>query len=152
MTKLIFIIISFSFFTAYLIYTIVRRNVQRSISETYYHIRKPLIFTASIAFSSFPLAFVLPDPLMFVAAGLICFVAAAPAFKDHRIEKIAHYVGAFGGYGLATFDLALQGLGGFVLLAAGLCVAIWGAVKNYVFWIEVLAYYFILTCLTCLSV
>lgn len=163
-------ILSFLIFVVYLIFVLrYIGHVPKSLSETYYYLGNPnypqdhewkmqyrlkaSIFTAmmwSIAFLLLPTMLdVTPEGwkfLAFLALAGICFVGAAPEFKDEFVGRV-HVIGAYSAaiFGIlwatvvigAAGRIAL-GVSVFVVLAAALMTD--SLKSSRTFWLELVAF------------
>lgn len=135
--------ISILIFTIYLIGIILTYGVLPSISDSYYQLPSNLKLLFSFSLIGFALPIVLYDNkvLNFVAGGLICFVAVSPEFKL-VYESDIHYICALGGVISGMLSLWLnyklwKNVVGFILIS----VIFYLTLQNYIWWIEVLAFY-----------
>lgn len=144
-------IIMLTVFVGYVSFIIGKYGILPSISESYYWLPKKLNFL----FTLFCWGFALPamivgldltdNFLMFFAGGGIMFVGAAAAFKETMTKKV-HFIGAVIGITAAQLSTAFDFhmyyvnvifivLALTILFGKGL-----GRIKNYVWWIELLAF------------
>jgi hypothetical protein len=142
-------------FVSYVSFIICKYGILSSISESYYRLPKNLKFL----FTLFCWGFALPATiiglnltdnfLMFFAGAGIMFVGAAAAFKEQFTKKV-HFTGAAIGITAAqlstAFDFHMYYVNVIFFTIAltillGKCL---GRIKNYVWWIELVA--FILMC------
>lgn len=122
-------------------------GIQKSISESYYRLpdKYKFIFTLSLWGFAMPVLIIGNSLLMFAAASAICFVGAAAAFKDLKITKQVHMVGAYGGILLGMVSIIIDyNLWELVLIASMLSLFTRFFIKNYIWWIEVIAFFTIL--------
>lgn len=143
--------ISFVVFLVYFLWVYFNYGIQSSISNSFYIVwkqhpdnpNKRWWFTAALWGFSFPLAVIGVEahPLFFLAAALIIFVGAAPAFKSTRTQNLVHMVGAIGGISAAIVAFALLGQ----ILTVGIIgipiIAVSSIqVKNTTWWVETIAF------------
>jgi hypothetical protein len=143
--------ISLVIFQLYFVWIYSTFGIQSSISNSFYVIWKkrphePNLrwwFTGALWGFAFPLAIIGVEihPLFWLAAVLIMFVGAAPAFKSTRIQNTVHMVGAIGGIGAAMIAFFLLGQ----YLIFGLTVGAMALVgikrfPNTTWWVETIAF------------
>jgi len=138
-------------FISYMAFIISRYGILASISDSYYRLPKNLSFLFTLFCWGFaiPLTIIglqLTDNfLMFFAGSGIVFVGAAAAFKETMTEKV-HYVGAAIGISFAqlstAFDFHMYYVNIFFLVSILIILLgkILGKIKNYVWWIELVAF------------
>lgn len=141
--KIIFMLYSLIVFISYIEFTIKQGLIADSVSATYYNLKRKWIFSFFIVSSAFPLVYIVQSWKMFIAGGLICLVAAAPAFRNTKREEIAHMIGASGGFALGILDITLMGY--WYITIAGTIVArlVQKYAKYKVYWVEVVGYFII---------
>jgi hypothetical protein len=138
-------------FAGYVSFIIGKYGILPSISESYYRLPKNLTFL----FTLFCWGFALPAAivgldltdnfLMFFAGGGIMFVGAAAAFKEQFTKRV-HFIGAAIGITAAqlstAFDFHMYYINViFVVLALTILLGKYlGKIKNYVWWIEMVAF------------
>ena len=145
---LIFVVLSF---VGYISFIINRYGVLPSISESYYKMKNDNLFggglfTLFIWSLSFPLIIVGNTSLMFFAGAFLAFVGAATAFKDLKMTRRVHNIGAIGGIGFGflsmIIDFKLNEITYFMLLASLILYLL--KIKNLIWWVEVLAFVLII--------
>lgn len=132
-------------FISYLSYVIYKFGILNAISASYYELKKlsKSLFTLFIWSISFPITIVgvSETPLMFFAGAFLSFVGAAPHYKQELEGKI-HYVGALAGisFGFLALLIVFQQfmLSGIFLVFS--LYALLTKMKNYFWWIEILAF------------
>ena len=141
--KRILLLTSFTIFTLYIIGVMLIYGVLPSISDSYYQLlgNLKLLFSFSLIGFAFPIVLYDNKVLNFVAGGLICFVAVSPEFKL-VYESDIHYICALGGVISGMLSLWLnyklwKNVIGFILIS----VIFYLTLQNYIWWIEVLAFY-----------
>ncbi len=145
MKDLILLLISAIIFISYLIYILVNFGVQKSISMSYYKLTKKykLIFLGFVWGFALPLGILISGQynILLLSIGLIMIVGITPNIVEYEAVNTVHLFGAFGGILTAMSSLWIEFDLPFVVLAA-LFVAgvIFKSVKNYIWWIEVLAF------------
>lgn len=145
---LIFVVLSF---VGYISFIVNRYGVLPSISESYYKMKDDKLFGGSlftlfIWSLSLPLIIIGNTPLMFFAGAFLSFVGAASAFKDLKMTKRVHNIGAIGGIGFGflsmIIDFQLFELTYFmVVLSLSLFLL---KIKNLIWWVEILAFVLII--------
>lgn len=142
-------------FVGYLSFIIGKYGILPSISESYYRLPKSINFLFTLFCWGFALPAVIigvdltDNFLMFLAGSGIMFVGAAAAFKE-TLTKNVHMIGAAVGIICAqlstAFDFHMYYVNViFVVLSLAILLGKYlGKIKNYVWWIEILA--FILLC------
>lgn len=145
---LIFVVLSF---IGYLSFIVNRYGVLPSISDSYYEMKNDNLFggglfTLFIWSLSFPLIIVGNTSLMFFAGAFLAFVGAATAFKDLKMTRRVHTIGAVGGIGFGflsmVLDFQLNEITYFMLLASLILYLL--KIKNLIWWVEVLAFVLII--------
>ena len=148
--ELIFLTFSVACFVAFVLQIVFRFDVQKSISDSYYRFKEygqEKVFAIGIAAFSFPMFFVGGSVFMPLAAGLIGFVGAAASFNDRLQTKIVHYVGAVLGITFGLIDVIICYEYWIpVLIATILALLIKFLTKNWLWWIEILFYFTIISC------
>lgn len=145
---LIFVVL---FFVGYISFIVNRYGVLPSISGSYYKMKDDKLFGGSlftlfIWSLSLPLIIIGDTPLMFFAGAFLSFVGAASAFKDLKMTKRVHNIGAIGGIGFGflsmIIDFQLFELTYFmVVLSLSLFLL---KTKNLIWWVEILAFVLII--------
>ncbi len=145
---LIFVVLSF---VGYISFIVNKYGVLPSISESYYKMKDDKLFggglfTLFIWSLSLPLIIIGDTPLMFFAGAFLSFVGAASAFKDLKMTKRVHTIGAVGGIGFGflsmIIDFQLFELTYFmVVLSLSLFLL---KTKNLIWWVEILAFVLII--------
>jgi len=156
---------SLAIFLAYIGFIWVTYGIQPSISESYYDLpgKQKYIFTLVIWAFAIPVMIVGDNIWFFLAGSLICFVGAAPAFRDedegnmrmiwnapkNKLEPMPdrsteywiHMIGAYGGTILGIAGL-LIGYHQYatVLVALLAAVIIYWKASNKIWWLEILAF------------
>jgi hypothetical protein len=143
------ILAQFLFFTYYVIYIWSRYGVQPSISDSWYTVDKgkkwmfPLLFCFVVGFLNVFHADL--HPLFFFSGAGLCFTGVAAAFKDEKMTKNVHYIGATAAVGFSMIGLYLSHVQWPIALEAALIFSInLHEIKNKLWWIEVTSFYFIL--------
>jgi hypothetical protein len=133
----------------YIIVIYKKYGKMKTISDSYYKLKEKnkWLFTIIWWAFSIPLIIVGETPLIFLAGTGICFVGAAPAFKEELEEKV-HIVGAITGIisGVASlwFDFGLWYLSiGLFLLS--LILFLNKKLYNPTWWIEFFSFCTIIT-------
>ena len=149
--QIVCFVLSFVVFAIYYAWIYLRYGIQSSISNSFYTIWKanphrPNLrwwFTAALWGFSFPLAVVGVEvhPLFFLAAALIMFVGAAPAFKSTRTQNLVHMIGAVGGIGGAMIAFLILGQYWIFGISVG-AMAFVGLNRyaNTTWWVETVAF------------
>jgi len=145
-------ILSLTVFGVYFMFIYWRYGIQSSISTSYYaiwkrnkddHPNRRWLFTAALWGFAFPIAVVGVEqhPLFFLAAALIMFTGAAPAFKSSKLQNTVHMVGAIGGILTAIVAFSLLGQWWLVGLI-GIPIIIVSAIRveNTTWWVETIAF------------
>lgn len=133
-------------FISYLTFIIYKFGFLSAISASYYELRdlSRSLFTFFIWSVALPLMIVgvSETPFMFFAGAFLSFVGAAPQYKDGGMEERVHNTGAIGGIGFGFLSMLM------VFEHYWLCGVLLGFVilsyltkfKNYIWWIEILAF------------
>lgn len=141
MYRYIFMLYSINIFFCYIEYTQKNSLMAKSISATYYNLKRKWIFSFAIASAAFPLVFIIQSWMMFVAGGLICGVVAAPAFRERKIEENVHMFCAGIGFALGILTIILLGYWEVAIMGAVICLLIRKFATNKTYWIEVVGYF-----------
>lgn len=145
---LIFVVLSF---VGYISFIVNKYGVLPSISESYYKMKGDKLFggglfTLFIWSLSLPLIIIGDTPLMFFAGAFLSFVGAASAFKDLKMTKRVHTIGAVGGIGFGflsmILDFQLNEITFFMLLGSLILYLL--KIKNLIWWVEILAFVLII--------
>lgn len=139
---LLFVTIVYILYISFIVY---KYGVLPSISDSYYMMKDNIIggslFTFFIWSISLPLIVVSNTPLMFFAGAFLAFVGASPAFKDLKMTKRVHTIGAVGGilFGFLSLmiDFKLNELTYFAIVISLICYLL--EIKNIIWWVENLA-------------
>ncbi len=130
-------------FTSYILYVIIGWGVQKSISESWYVVKQEYLFTwMCMLIGVLHFAHIPQHPLFFLSGSALAFVGVASEFKDKGMTKIVHYAGA--GIAIASSILALFSLGiWWILVLNVISMATFSLFKpkNYVWWLEIIAFY-----------
>ena len=140
-------IIMLTAFTTYILFVVKKYGIQESVSNSYYKLpeNKRWIFTIALWMFAFP-AIVLGvehSGLAFLAGAGICFVGAAPAFKED-MEGTVHVVGALTGVIGGLLFMLVTGLWYVALITLalmGVVLLIPALKKNKTWWLELVAFY-----------
>ena len=142
--------ISTGIFVAYVIFVMIKFGIQKSISESYYRFPNSMRFIFTLALWGFAIPIIMlggisESVLLFLAGGFIVLVGAAPAFKGLLMEYKAHMLGAYTGILLGLTSLIVD-FGSWEIVAIAVVLAILLKIfsKNYIWWIEILAFFTIL--------
>lgn len=158
----ILILIAIGLFTGYLglIYVLFKRLP--SVSQSYYEFRDNPEFVAKHGdkftwlFSAVMIAFAVlimvaglektsGNPLqflVFLSTSAICFVGAAPQFKQsltHGVHYGGAVIGMLCGALMVLFTLSLTPI--FILMLLGVAIIGWAGIKNRLYWLELLVFY-----------
>ena len=148
--KFLLLTSTYFFFTAYVAAIWIKFGVLPSISESYYRLKKlqKSFFTLAMFGTGLPITIYAEGGLMFFAGAGICFVGAAPAFREDMTGRV-HVIGAVGGIVLGLLSLWLDySLWIPQVVFAGLTFFLtFFRVRNHTWWIEILAYMCIVGCL-----
>ena len=141
-------IIMLTVFTAYIGFILIKYGIQQSVSNSWYKLPENLRWLFTIALWGFAIpAIVLGvehSGLAFLAGSGICFVGAAPAFKDKGMEAIVHISGALAGVIGGILFMVFTGLWWVALITLALmAVATFCQpfIKNKTWWNELIAFY-----------
>ena len=145
MKELILLSVSAIIFISYLTYILVNHCVQKSISMSYYKLPKKykLVFLGFVWGFALPLGILINGQynILLLAVVLIMIVGITPNIVEYEAVNTVHLFGAFGGILTAMSSLWLEFDLPFVVLAAFFVAGvIFKSVKNYIWWIEVLAF------------
>ena len=152
------LIFSITIITVYIIIIYTLFGQLPSISQSYYEFGKKFkkwghyLFSITLILYAFPLMLeglnlAQNSPfqfLMFLAPAGILFTASAPQFKESLTDKV-HYIGAVTGItlGLLATALIFKLILAFIAITSILFIITLLPIKNKLFWIEVIAIYFI---------
>lgn len=145
---LILVVLSF---VGYISFIVNRYGVLPSISESYYKMKDDNLFggglfTLFIWSLSLPLIIIGSTSLMFFAGAFLAFVGAATAFKDLKMTRRVHNIGAIGGIGFGflsmIIDFQLFELTYFMVVLSLTLFLL--KTKNLIWWIEILAFILII--------
>ena len=145
---LLFIVLSF---VGYISFIVNRYGVLPSISDSYYKMKDDnlmggSLFTFFIWSLSFPLIIVGNTSLMFFAGAFLGFVGVATAFKDLKMTRRVHNIGAIGGIGFGFLSMIID----FQLFELSFFMVVFSLslfllkTKNLIWWIEILAFILII--------
>lgn len=141
-TKLTLLIIANSIMSIYLIFCYRKYGITQSISLTSKELGKhSFMFTLTMWSYALLTVIVADKPLMFFSGAGICFVGATPYFfKDEKIEKTVHMIGAISGVCFATLSVWLDyGRGDLSLIFAGLTIFLFIIIRmKSIYWVELL--------------
>lgn len=141
--ELYLLVFSLIVFVVYNSLFILNYGIPESISATYYKLkgRKQVIFTLALWGFSIPVAIAAETGLLFFAGAFISFVGASPSFKNKGLERKVHFIGAYTGTILGFLSLFIDyNLLVVPLIGIFIISNLFGRVKNYIFWVEVVAY------------
>jgi hypothetical protein len=132
-------------FTFYIVYVGGRYGIQKSISDSWYHMNENWAFTIIMCYGVGILQCLHASEhfLFFISGTALCFVGAAASFKDWKLTKIVHYVGAVSAIITAIVALWLIGVIWPVFLVLAVIIVTWRA-KNRIWWVEVGTFYIII--------
>ena len=147
-TKAVFLLISFLSITAYLALVVLKHGITPSISDSYYKLKQPWLFSIALwvmVIAMFPVA-VESSGLFFFAGAAIGFVGAAPNFKEGgRMEYRVHAYGSISGVSLIYlaigFGLDLWWVSLPMMVLVALVYSEKVKLNNYIWWIEVVTIY-----------
>lgn len=145
-----YLLISFIIFTLYVGLVTLKFGVLKSVSDSYYSIKRKYLFTLALWGFALPAIIAanlngvtLPGVLMFLAGSGICFVGAAPEFRL-KLDGDVHVIAAVSGVVLGMASIWLFGYWYISVLFAVASLVIRFTLKNYTWYIEVLAFYLIM--------
>jgi hypothetical protein len=151
MTNLLLLLLSFIIFVGYLIYVYNTVGILKSVSDSYYKVKQPILFILTMMLFPIPMMIVGSTPLMFFSGAFICFVGAAPGITRLEMEERVHVIGATGGIILGTasiwIDLHLWYFAIANALFAIYCSSKFNKIKNHTWWVEIVAFLFMFTTL-----
>jgi hypothetical protein len=121
-------------------------GVLPSISDSYYELPKQInflftLFCWGFAFPAMIVGISLTDNfLMFFATAGICFVGAAPNFNgiDGKMHKISAILGVIFSQASIAFDFHMYYVN--IIFCALFALILLMKIKNYVWWIELVAF------------
>jgi hypothetical protein len=146
MGKLILLLLLSVIFIGYVFGYVTRKfGLLKSISASYYKVPSPL-FSIWIAAIAFLFVVIGQTMLIFLAGGMLCYVAVAPAFLRIDMER-AHIIGAVSGIVLGFASMILDyELYYLPVMMIIFIIAAYLLNFNYrTFWIEVAAFILIIT-------
>ncbi len=139
--RLVSFILSGVIFSAFWLYVYFRHGVQKSISDSYYKLRKGHLFTLALWGFSLPLIVAVETPLIFFAAAFIGFTGTAADFRQ-KMTDVIHVIGAVGGVVLGLASLIFDFKAYLYVIA--IIVAIYALdrlkIKNKTWWVETVAF------------
>lgn len=144
MNCVIWLILSGLVFSSYNVFIVAKYGVPYSVSKSFYklHNNFRFMFTIMLWGFSFSIFMSSPSVLMFMAMGCMFFVAASPQVNEKRI-KLVHVIFAVSGTacGLLSivFDDGNYWVFGGIIVGVGILAL--KKPKNYVFWLELVAFY-----------
>jgi hypothetical protein len=93
----LFILMNVVFFS-YISYVALKYGIQKSISDSYYQLSNSMLWLFTVATWGYAIPAIMIgvsfSPLAFLAGAAICFVGAAPMFKDSKMTNQVHTTGA----------------------------------------------------------
>ena len=142
-TQLLLILISATIFYSYVLTIFFKFGVLPDISSSYYKSGGKPYFTFFSFGISIPIIIVGVElsPLFFFAGALMSFMGVAAAFKDNKLVRRVHNVGAVGGITLAWLGLFFIGqyvIG--IVMFLGIVGLFKYSGENRVWWVEIWAY------------
>jgi hypothetical protein len=141
---MIYAITSLVIFTLYIGFILAKYGLLKSVSASYYALHDKALFSASLLVFSLSAMFAVESLLMFIAGSGICFVAFAPQYKIKFIGDV-HYMAATLGIVFGFAQLAVWGYWPLVVpMLISLLVFIKFS-KNPIYFIEITAFYLIIT-------
>lgn len=130
----------------YIIVVVILWGVQKSISDSYYRYKDygkwKYMFTLFCWSLAYPALILSPTPIMFGAFILLGVTGASPAFKDDKIVKTSHMIGAYGGVILSQVSIAVdhrQYLVNVLFVVLSVTALIFRKKINHIWWIEIFA-------------
>ena len=152
----ILILIAIGLFTGYLGLIYVIFGGLPSVSQSYYEFEKKYGHRFTWLFSAVMIAFAVLimiaglektsgnqlQFLVFLATSAICFVGAAPQFKQsltHGVHYGGAVIGMLCGALMVLFTLSLAPI--FILMLLGVAIIGWAGIKNRLYWLELLVFY-----------
>jgi hypothetical protein len=137
MLNLILLTYSFITLSLFLLIWCEIYGIQKTISDFFYKLKMKWVFQFVLASVSIPMLIVGHTQLMYIAGGLLLFVAFAPYFKD-ELESKVHVFGATGSIIVGNIslitDFGMWYIPVINVLFTGLATL--AKFKNYTFWIE----------------
>jgi hypothetical protein len=144
------IILSILTITIYLTIIVKKFGIQVSWSQTYYKIKRKIIFTGIMFATGFPIVFLgayhglkLPEIALMLSGVSLMLVGIAPAFRYSKFERKIHNSCAFGAvaFGYTSGLLYNTDYLFIVFIAAIACyILMKKKVKNYTWYAESIAY------------
>ena len=146
----ILLTLSLVIFTTYTVLIWHKYGILSSISASFYKLpqNKRLLFTFALWGFSFPViiyAGLVDSPLLFLAGASIAFTGAAAAYNRSKLDLTVHIVSAQAGViaGVAHNIVYLHDY--YIAVAVAIiALIIYKKVDKYVWWVEVLAFYYII--------
>ena len=135
-------------FVSYIGFIWMKYGVQKSISDSFYRLKKTklrFLFTFFCWGFAFPVMVISGKPMMIAAAMLICAVGVAYNFKAARLNKIVHMGAAYGGVTLAMVSAWIeykQPWAIMLLAVIAITLTLLRKQVNYkhIWWIEIAAF------------
>jgi hypothetical protein len=141
--QIILLLVSLTIFVSYITFIIINFGILPSISDSYYKLslNSKFIFTLAMWGFAFPIIMLSENGLLFFSGAGICFVGAAPLFKE-EFEGLIHRIGAITGIGLGLLALIIYYNSYYLVLLYVLIFLIiyLSKVNNRIWWIEILSF------------
>jgi len=132
-------------FVSYVLFIWIKYGVQESISDSYYRLPNNYNFIFTLFCWGFAIPAILAGNtlLMFLAGSGIAFVGAAARFKEIMTKQV-HMIGAFCGVIFSQlsifFDFKMWYINVVFIVGALIIILLKKQIKNYTWWIEILAF------------
>lgn len=151
------LIIPLATLSLYLLFVHVKYGMSYSISASYRYLQgwEKVLFTLTMWAVAIPIMILgidsvpnnYPEILFFLAGAGICLVGASPAYWSGKMELTAHLIGSYGGIGFGMIACVLYLFSPLTVILVSLYAAFAASqmlikklqVKNYVYWLEVVA-------------
>lgn len=151
------LIIPLATLSLYLLFVYVKYGMSYSISASYRYLQgwEKVLFTLTMWAVAIPIMILgidsvpnnYPEILFFLAGAGICLVGASPAYWSGKMELTAHLIGSYGGIGFGMIACVLYLFSPLTVILVSLYAAFAASqmlikklqVKNYVYWLEVVA-------------
>lgn len=143
---MLFILMNVVFFS-YISYVALKYGIQKSISDSYYRLSDSMLWLFTVATWGYAIPAIIIgvgfSPLAFLAGAAICFVGAAPMFKNSKMESQVHTISAvIGIIAIQAFiSLVLNPYITFMFIGLSM-LALWIPYlkQNKLWWIEIFAF------------
>ncbi len=137
------IIAQIAIFTGYIWYVAAAYGVQKSISESWYISHHKFLFTLMCwGVGILQCTHSNESSLFFLSGSALCFTGTATAFRDDKMTKYVHYIGAFVAIVSSIMALFLLGIYWLIVLnTVNVLLYVFYKKKWSMWWLEIVAFY-----------